>query len=254
MPAGYRLYAVGDVHGRSDLLEDLLRQIERDFQSRADANNILVFLGDLIDRGPSSAQVVERIRTYTHPNVRTVALCGNHEEILIRILRGEDSLIDDWLRYGGTECLESYGIDRTEISQLSEAKQRALIKESIPPEHQEFLFSLADTFRAGGYLLVHAGIRPGVDFKEQDQADLRWIRDPFLSSNRRHGYVVIHGHTISEEIEVRENRIGIDTGAYSSGILSAVGLEGTKRWFLRAEEAHIIQSPAPPPVRSRAFG
>src|SRR5688500_16854607 len=109
VPSGYRVYAVGDVHGRLDLLDDVLRQIEADIEGRTPAQNIIVFLGDLIDRGPCSAQVIERLRTYDYPSVRTIFLTGNHEEVLLRLLRGESHFLRDWLAFGGAECAKSYG-------------------------------------------------------------------------------------------------------------------------------------------------
>jgi len=233
VPAGYRIYAVGDVHGRDDLLAELLARIERDSASRAPARQVLVFLGDVIDRGPGSAQVVEMLRTYRRPGVRLVFLTGNHEEVLLRILDGEEGLVADWLRFGGAECMRSYGVDPRRLKRTSPARAVATIRSAIPQADQAFLRGFDDTFRAGDYLFVHAGIRPGVPIAEQAQLDLRWIREPFLKAATDHGFIVVHGHTISEEVEERPNRIGVDTGAYRTGILTALALEGPDRWFLQ---------------------
>jgi predicted MPP superfamily phosphohydrolase len=233
VPAGYRVYAIGDIHGRLDLLDDVLARIEADIDGREQAQNIIVFLGDLIDRGPSSAQVIERLRTYRLPAVKTVFLSGNHEEVLLRLLRGESQFLLDWLSFGGAECARSYGISTAALKRMDPGQAVAVLRQKIPDPHRAFLQSFVDTFRIGSYLFVHAGVRPGVPLAEQSQKDLRWIRGPFLDNDDDHGFIVVHGHTIAAEIEVRGNRIGIDTGAYRSGVLTAMGLEGRERWFLQ---------------------
>ena len=231
-PDGYRAYAIGDIHGRLDLLEQLIARIEDDIVARPAAQNVVVFLGDLIDRGPESAQVVQRLRTWQPRDARTIFLCGNHEEVLLRVLAGEPTVLNDWLKFGGAECLASYGLDAERLGDQHETVALAAIKRAVPAEHQAFLATFADTFRFGDYLFVHAGIRPGLAVAAQSQKDLRWIRDPFLDDSRDHGFVVVHGHTISETVEERTNRVGIDTGAYRSGVLTAMAIEGTGRWFL----------------------
>lgn len=230
--SGYRAYVVGDVHGRLDLLQDLLAKIHAELQHQPSAKTLLVFVGDLIDRGPSSAQVVERLRTYKRDGVRTIFLLGNHEEVLLRIIGGDAALIDKWRWFGGAECLQSYGVDPALLDRSSADEALAIVRSAIPPEHIRFFESFSDSCRFGDYLLVHAGIRPGVEIEQQSQADLRWIRDPFLSNESDHGCIVVHGHTISRDVEQRPNRIGIDTGAYRSGVLSALAIEGTDRWLL----------------------
>lgn len=241
LPPGYRLYAVGDVHGRDDLLGDLLAQIEADAAERGRAKLVVVFLGDLIDRGPSSRQVIERLRIYGSAGVRPVFLAGNHEEVLLRILDGEGRLIPDWLRFGGAECLASYGVDAAALRRLPPARAIDTVRSAIPGRHVEFLRGFDDSFRAGNYLFVHAGIRPGVPLEEQSRTDLRWIREPFLKDGSDHGFTVIHGHTIREQVEERTNRIGIDTGAYRTGVLTAVGLEGSERWYLQARAPDLAK-------------
>lgn len=233
VPAGHRVYAVGDVHGRVDLLDQLLVRIEEDIKSRRRAKTLIIFLGDLIDRGPASAQVVERLRTYRRPGVRLAHLCGNHEEVLLRVLNGDPTYLHDWLRFGGAECVESYGLSAEALKQMTPVDALKAVQGAIPREHQTFLRSLADTFTVGDYVFVHAGVRPGVALAEQSQADLRWIRDPFLACEDPHGFVVVHGHTISEAVEIRCNRIGVDTGAYRTGVLTALGLEGNQHWILQ---------------------
>ncbi len=235
-PAGWRGYAVGDVHGRLDLVRVMVDGIVADAQARGPANNLLVFLGDLIDRGPDSARVIEYVRTLRLPGFRIAALAGNHEEALLRILNGDHELVQTWLRVGGTDCLESYGIDFEAIQAMPPREATRRIAHAIPDDHAAFLHDMADTFSFGDYLFVHAGIRPGIPLQEQSQQDLRWIRGDFLHDPRDHGFVVVHGHTISEEVEVRANRIGIDTGAYATGVLTAIGVEGDERWILEAVE------------------
>ena len=251
IPAGYRVYAVGDIHGRLDLLDELLARIEADDRQRAGRERqrpetILIFLGDLIDRGPSSAQVIERLRTYAPPGVRSIFLSGNHEDVLLRLIRGESQFLADWLRFGGAECARSYGINPTAIKRMEPSRAVRVLRDKVPADHRSFLESFVDTFEIGDYLFVHAGIRPGIQLAEQSQTDLRWIREAFLESDVEHGHVVVHGHTISEEVQVRANRIGLDTGAYRSGVLTALGLEGTERWFLQTGTASAAQSGTSP--------
>jgi len=235
-PTGQRAYVVGDIHGRLDLLDQLLDRIEGELDERASAKTLLVFVGDLIDRGPASAQVIERLRTYRHPGVRPIFLLGNHEEVLLRILGGETELIAKWRWFGGSQCLASYGVDPETLSGQTEDEALATIRRAIPAEHVEFIRGFADTCRFGDYLFVHAGIRPGIALDEQRQADLRWIREPFLLDESDHGFVVVHGHTISRQVDEHPNRIGIDTGAFKTGVLTALAIEGSKRWYIAARE------------------
>src|SRR4051794_31812754 len=166
---GYRAYVVGDIHGRLDLLEDLLAKIHAELQHRPARKALLIFVGDLIDRGPSSAQVIERLRTYDRTGIKPVFLLGNHEEALLRILSGDAGLITKWRWFGGTECLQSYGVDPAAIASVSEEQALEMVRQVIPPEHVEFLEGFVDSCRFGDYLFVHAGIMPGVALEEQRQ-------------------------------------------------------------------------------------
>jgi serine/threonine protein phosphatase 1 len=231
-PRGWRAYAVGDIHGRLDLLDELLGKIHAELDRRPTRKTLLVFVGDLIDRGPQSAQVVERLRTYERADVRPVFLLGNHEEVLMQILAGDKSLIDSWFKFGGLQCLDSYGVDAKRLRSRPSDEILEAIRSVVPKEHVEFFEGFVDTCRFGDYLFVHAGIRPGVEIDQQRQSDLRWIRESFLLDERDYGFVVVHGHTIRSEVEVRSNRIGIDTGAYRSGILTALAVEGPRTWYL----------------------
>jgi serine/threonine protein phosphatase 1 len=236
-PRGCRAYAVGDIHGRLDLLDELLASIEADVAARPRSRNRLVFLGDLIDRGPHSRQVVERLRTYRSPSLRPIFLLGNHEEVLLRLLGGDLAFMDTWLQYGGAECLASYGVDAEKLRGMPEERVLETLRSAIPAEHVAFLRSFGDTLRFGDYLFVHAGIRPGIDLTQQSQLDLRWIRHQFLDDERDHGFVVVHGHTISPQVDEKPNRIGIDTGAYWTGVLTALAVEGRERWYLDTSKA-----------------
>ncbi|MBV8687585.1 MAG: serine/threonine protein phosphatase [Alphaproteobacteria bacterium] len=230
---GARAYGIGDIHGRLDLLETLLARIEADIASRPRRRTYIVFLGDLIDRGPDSSGVIERLRQWRPRHARPIFLGGNHEEVLLRVVVGGDArVLADWLKFGGAECLQSYGLDPDALRRMEDEAAIAAVRAAVPRAHVEFLEGFADTFRFGDYLFVHAGIRPGVAVEEQERQDLRWIREPFLSDAKEHGMVVVHGHTIVDAVEERANRIAIDTGAYRTGILTAIGLEEEQRWFL----------------------
>ena len=245
-PRGHRAYAVGDVHGRLDLLDALLDRIDADVRTRPRRKTSIVFLGDLIDRGPSSAGVVERLRTFQPGFATAVFLMGNHEEVLLRILEGEASLIPSWLRFGGVETLASYGLSAGELVNVSDEEALAKVREAIPQEHAAFIRTFADTVSFGDYLFVHAGIRPGVELSEQSKTDLRWIREPFLEDQTDRDYVVVHGHTIRNDVEITGNRIGIDTGAFHTGRLTALAIDGGDRWFLQTGVEKVETGPLPP--------
>lgn len=234
-PAGWRAYAVGDVHGRLDLLDQIITAIVADIKAKPANQILLVMLGDLIDRGAESRGVVERLRNFHDDRIKLVCLMGNHEEVLLRILAGERGLVQDWLLFGGAECLASYGVEPRLVGRLPEREALALIKRAIPATHAQFLASFADTLRFGDYLFVHAGIRPGVSIEAQKQIDLRWIRGDFLDHDELLEVMVVHGHTISQQVEERPHRIGIDTGAYRTNRLTALALEGDQRWFLSTD-------------------
>lgn len=231
-PPGARAYAIGDVHGRLDLLRDLLEQIDEDSRTRPCEREFVVLLGDLIDRGPDSAGVIELLRSIRGSLPNPVFLMGNHEEMLLRVLGGESDRFWDWMRFGGYECAQSYGVAVGRLATLDAAAAAADVRAAIPPEHVAFVESFADSFRFGDYLFVHAGIRPGIPLEKQTIADLRWIREDFMRSTVRHPQMVVHGHTISADPDEQPNRIGIDTGAYASGKLTAICLEGTSRKYL----------------------
>ena len=234
VPAGERVYAVGDVHGRLDLLEELAHAIEEDDLASADAETSIVLLGDLIDRGPEGAGVVSFAREWMAR--RTVRiLAGNHEEMFLRSF-DEVETLRHFLRHGGRATVLSYGISERAYNTASLAELAVLLEDAVPPADRAFIRGFEDRVSIGDYLFVHAGIAPGVPLEGQKPSDLRWIREPFLRHKGDHGHVVVHGHTIEEEIVERPNRIGIDTGAFRTGRLTALVLEGDRRRFIQTVE------------------
>ncbi|WNO53026.1 metallophosphoesterase [Stakelama saccharophila] len=234
LPDGERVYAIGDIHGRLDLFEKLLASIAEDDAERGAGDSTIILLGDLINRGPDSAGVVQRAKELREAGGRIVK--GNHEEMFVRAAKGEAKGARALIQMGGIPTLMSYGISQDEAEHGSFQDLADLLVERIPRDHVAFLDMAEDTIAMGDYLFVHAGIRPGVPLEQQTSADLRWIRERFLKAKRNDGRMVVHGHTPAREIDVQADRIGVDTGAFMWGILSAVGLEGGERWFLAASE------------------
>lgn len=235
VPEGQRIYAVGDVHGRLDLFRQLIALIEADDLARNPARTTIVLLGDLIDRGPDSAGVIDAaIALSARRAVRSLA--GNHEEMFLDSFE-KIATLKHFLRYGGKETVLSYPLPADDYDRMTHEEIQQVLPQIVPARHLAYLRSMEDHIAIGDYLFVHAGIKPGVPLTEQRASDLRWIREPFLDHPADHGFIVVHGHTISEEVVERRNRIGIDTGAYISGRLTAIGLEGTERWFLTASES-----------------
>lgn len=224
LPEGVRIYAIGDIHGRADLLDRTISRIDTHVAGNPVARPIILFVGDYVDRGPSSKNVIDLLIGIAGAR-ETVFLRGNHEEFMLNFL-STPSMLREWGRAGGLETLMSYGLQPTLNSdsavQIELAKALAA---ALPQEHRRFLDSLFPFFSCGGYFFAHAGVRPGVALREQKSEDLLWIRDEFLLHEEDFGKVVIHGHTPVPEIDVRPNRINIDTGAYITGRLSCLVLE-----------------------------
>ena len=229
---GVRIYAVGDIHGCRAELDRLLDMIDADDAARPEAETMLVFLGDLVDRGPDSAGVVERLLALsaTRPGVRF--LKGNHEELFLQALEGTKDALRLFCRVGGKETILSYGMSAAEYDALDYADVARRLDELVPPAHRAFIAGFEDMIVSGDYAFVHAGIRPDVPLEEQRGSDLRWIRESFLEHKRPHPKMIVHGHTIAPQVDHRPNRIGIDTGAYASGRLTALGIEGRETWLL----------------------
>ncbi|MEI8393637.1 MAG: metallophosphoesterase family protein [Rhodospirillaceae bacterium] len=234
LPGGLRVYAIGDIHGRLDLLVELLKRIRVDAATLPEGGRYrLVMLGDYIDRGSDSKEVIELLVSGPLPRVETTFLRGNHEQTMLQFL--EDLQAGPgWLTYGGVNTLLSYGVrppvDVPRQRRLAFVQQR--LRDALPPGHLSFLRALAPYETIGTYLFVHAGIRPGVALEDQRLDDLVWIREEFLTSPVDHGRIVVHGHTIAMKAESLPNRICIDTGAYATGRLTAAVLEGTTRRFI----------------------
>ncbi len=225
LPEGLRVYAIGDVHGCADRLARLLDLIAEDAAAAPQAERRIVFLGDYVDRGPDSRGAIERVLAPLPFAAETVPLMGNHEAMMLAALeRPNEETVSLWLANGAAATLASYGVDDT----LPAARWADRVGEP----HVGFLRRLARCHRAGGYLFAHAGIRPGVPLEAQDEEDLLWIREPFLSSPDDHGAVIVHGHTPTREPVVRPNRIGIDTGAVYGGKLTALVLWADRMRFL----------------------
>jgi len=246
---GHRIYAIGDIHGRRDLLEALHVKILAD-AARADAPaKTIVYLGDYVDRGPDSRGVVDLLANGPVagfndgplpgfddgplPGFKSVHLKGNHEALLLDFLdRG--ARLDGWLLNGAAATLKSYGVEAPGLGADSDtvATTQNALSAALPDAHLAFLRSLRPSFAAGGYFFAHAGVRPGVSLRRQRAEDLLWIRDAFLASDKSFGKLVVHGHTITREPHVAPNRIGIDTGAFESGVLTCLVAEGGARYFL----------------------
>ena len=237
IPEGRRVYAVGDIHGRADLLDDLIAMIDEDERARGPAQTTLIFLGDIVDRGPASAAVIDRLRGLAHDRSDVRFLLGNHEEIFLGALDGEPKALRLFCRIGGRETVLSYGMEAAEYERLDYEELVQRLEALVPDEHREFLRAFEDMIVIGDYAFVHAGVRPDTPLDLQRTSDLRWIRDPFLDHRSTLEKTIVHGHTMTDEIERRGHRIGIDTGAYTSGRLTALGMEGAETWALQTGTA-----------------
>src|SRR5450759_4037534 len=228
--ANTRLYVIGDIHGRLDLLDRLIDEIDRDAKEHR-ANCLTVTLGDYIDRGPDSRGVLDRLLSNPFPG-DYVALKGNHEALLQAFLENPATGAQ-WRHLGGLETLRSFGILVGPLMRGQNYDQAAeQLRAALSPEHRKFLASLKTSLTVGRYFLCHAGIRPGVSLERQSEEDLLWIRDEFLSSKMDFGKIVVHGHTPTDEPEVLPNRINIDTGAFATGRLTCLVIDQEQRRFL----------------------
>jgi serine/threonine protein phosphatase 1 len=226
-----RLYVIGDIHGRSDLLDRMTAAITRDLGSRPSNECLTVTLGDYVDRGPDSRGVIERLirNPFSMPYV---ALRGNHEHLFMSFLT-DPSIGPTWRELGGLETLHSYGVAVAPLMMGKSFDNAAqAFRQAVPESHVKFLSSLKDSLIVGNYFLCHAGVKPGVPLERQRPEDLLWIRDVFLTSRKNFGKVVVHGHTPCEQPEVLPNRINIDTGAYATGRLTCLVAEPKGQRFL----------------------
>jgi serine/threonine protein phosphatase 1 len=229
------VYAIGDIHGRLDLLTRMHDWIAADAATSTAGRRVLVYVGDYVDRGPHSSGVIDLLIDRPLPGFEIVHLLGNHEDAMLRF-PDDISVGPTWLTYGGIETLLSYQIELPSTEWRDERALRRLqgeVRRCVPRRHVEFMRAMRLTHVEGDYLFVHAGIRPGIPLERQKREDLLWIRSDFLDSEEDHGRIVVHGHTISEKPDVRLNRIGIDTGAFYSDRLTCLVLEGASQSFFR---------------------
>jgi serine/threonine protein phosphatase 1 len=231
IPDGIRIYAVGDIHGRADLLDQVFKRIDANLVRNPAPHGIEIYLGDYIDRGPASRQVLDRLvaRSRTH---RTVFLKGNHETYLADFVTNPP-ILEEWQRLGGLETLMSYGITPS-INPDAAAQSRlaAALNQALPESHRHFLGDLKSSFTCGDFFFVHAGVRPGIPLAKQREEDLLWIRRDFLLCEDDFGKIVVHGHTPVAQPDIRPNRINIDTGAYATGRLTCLMLVDDKMEFI----------------------
>lgn len=224
-PPATRIYAIGDMHGRLDLLDRMHAQIQGD-AAGAPAARLVVYLGDYVDRGPDSRALVERLVREPLAGFEAVHLMGNHESLMLEFL-GHGTRAAAWLINGGDATLQSYGVKPpSPYAEAEHPAARRRLQDAMPASHRRFFESLRLSYRAGDYLFVHAGVRPEVPLDAQDPGDLVWIREVFLNSDADFGACVVHGHTIGGAPVFKKNRIGLDTGAYRTGTLSCAVLEG----------------------------
>lgn len=231
IPNGLRIYAVGDVHGRADALQDVLSRIDADAKRRPVKRVVQIFLGDYVDRGPATRDVIDRLieRNNSH---ETLLLKGNHELMFLDFF-SNPSVLANWRQQGGLQTLISYGLKPS--LNPSGAEQQELARELVrcaPPLHRQFLAGLPTSFRCGDFFFVHAGVRPGVALSDQTDDDLLWIREEFLLHEREFEKIIVHGHTPVPEPDVRANRINLDIGAYATGKLACMVIEGDTIGFV----------------------
>jgi serine/threonine protein phosphatase 1 len=240
LPSGLRVYAIGDIHGRVDLLRMMHRRIVEDAGGvESETRKLAVYLGDYIDRGLHSREVIDVLLDEALPGFESIHLRGNHDHEFLAFLE-DPTKSAAWLRYGGDATLYSYGV-RLPADTPAEARLQRLgelLRAAVPPRHIEFLASLPFTCEVGDYLFVHAGIDPDKPLDAQTPHDLLWIRDAFLEADSDFGRVVVHGHSITELPEVRDNRIGIDTGACYTNALTCLVLQDNKFGFLSTRDQH----------------
>jgi serine/threonine protein phosphatase 1 len=224
LPEGVRIYAIGDVHGRVDLLDQVFSRIDEHLAAYPIAHPIQILIGDYIDRGPASCQVLDRLigRARTH---KTIFLRGNHETFVFEFLR-RPSFLGDWGPLGGLETLLSYGLKPSLDPDAATQKELAIaLRAVLPTSHRIFLENLHTSFSCGDFFFVHAGVRPGVPLAKQSENDLLWIREDFLLHEEDFGKFIVHGHTPVREVDIRSNRINIDTGAYATGNLTCLVMQ-----------------------------
>ena len=237
LPSGLRIYAIGDIHGRLDLLKQLMEQIDAE-PKPAGITVKKIFLGDYIDRGLQSKQVLDYLMQDADKETgadRPDFLLGNHEQVMRELVKNSDpKLFQDWLRFGGRETIMSYGIRPAMLATSANLeKMLGEFLDKLPKAHDDYLNSMQTSVTYGDYFFCHAGARYGVPLPHQTEQDLVWIRRDFLANTKKFEKMIVHGHTISEEAEILPHRINVDTGAYATGCLTAIALEGTDKWLVQ---------------------
>jgi Calcineurin-like phosphoesterase len=231
LPDGIRVYAVSDIHGCADLLQNVFAAIDHHLAHAGPVRALHVFLGDYIDRGPASRQTIDLLieRGRRH---ECIFLKGNHEAFLFEVLQ-DASRLQSWKEYGGFQTLMSYGLAPSIKPDQAEQKElvRAL-QEGMPKHHRQFFSSLRTSLFCGDFFFAHAGVRPGVPLRQQREEDLLWIRDEFLKSEEHFGKFIVHGHTPVSKPDIRPNRINIDTGAYATGNLTLLTMQGERMFAI----------------------
>ena len=235
VPEGTRYYVIGDIHGRLDLYKALVEAIEEDDASNSDMQSYVVLLGDLVDRGPDSAGVIALTRKWqSKRDVRVLA--GNHEEMFLNAFK-KPEVLRHFLKHGGRETILSYGLSKKQFNAMNIDELFAMLPQLIPQSELDYVQDFEEMIIAGDYAFVHAGIDPAVPLDQQKRGDLLWIRDRFLAHEGPLDKVVVHGHTIFPEVMDCGNRIGIDTGAFRSGVLTALVLEGDQRRTIQSSQS-----------------
>lgn len=235
LPPDLRLYVFGDIHGRLDLLKQLFEKIDAD-KKKSSVRVKKIFLGDYIDRGLQSRQTLDFLLAQMETDEESpVFLLGNHEQVMRDVLQHQDlTLMNNWLRFGGRETMMSYGVRPAMFSAFGNMEETLkTLLEKTPEEHLKFLKAMPTSITLGDYYFCHAGARPGVPLAAQAEGDLVWIRKDFLAHESRFEKMIVHGHTICDTVEFKPNRINIDTGAYATGCLTALALEGTEQWLIQ---------------------
>jgi serine/threonine protein phosphatase 1 len=231
VPNGMRIYAIGDVHGRVDLLNRAFERIDATLKAHPIGQSVQVLLGDYIDRGPNSREVIDALiaRKKQHP---MVCLKGNHENYAVEFLN-DPTVLEEWTQFGGIQTLLSYGVmPPTRSDPQSPENVAKAFREALPASHRRFLEGLGLSFTCGDFFFAHAGVRPGIPLSQQREHDLLWIREDFLLHEEDFEKIIVHGHTPAKEPDVRSNRINIDTGAYATGRLTCLVLQADRTVFI----------------------
>lgn len=229
------MYSVGDIHGNLDALIALHDKIQQDAAGFS-GDKIIVYLGDYIDRGMESRQVVDLLIKHPLSGFRAIHLRGNHDQVLLDFL-GSENIAPQWFNFGGQATVLSYGVTLAGIpSGEKQIQLRKDLQDMIPVDHLSFFQQLEYSFSIGDYFFVHAGVRPRIALQRQSPMDMMWIREEFLNSPYRFDKMIVHGHSVVTEPEMLENRIAIDTGAYMTGRLTCLALESDRRWFLSTSQ------------------